>query len=325
MLFMKTNNLIWALALCVSPAFTSCSNDDDNGGGSGKPVETFDGYLLTRVGEYSFSYDEKGRCTTVWDNGDPEMEFNYNSGTLMTEDESGKVRFNGSGYINEISGSYTEKDEDDGTVEKSSGSFTFSYNSNGNLVSVKGESKGSVSGRYGYSWSDNFQETYTWTNGNLVKVKCLWTSVEDGEKWSDTYEADVTYGTETNKYRQYTYMLADEGILYNFDGEFEALALVGLFGKGTAEYPQTISYSWSEFDSDGTTNSGSGSYRSTITTNTFDAISTERVAPMSGSWYSTYYYEYEPASDWVMSKSMSQSLMSLKKLFKHKSRRHLHE
>lgn len=292
---MKSLKLIGlaVVAAFICPALSSCSDDDDdkddNGGNGGSnATDVFDGKQLTSVGDISFSYDDKGRCTGISEYGTPELSINYSKGTIQfyNNDYAGgniKIKFNGKGYITEISG--TISGSEDGNTYKASGKYTFSY-SNGCLTGVHSVSKESgVDEGEKYNYSDDYKETYKWTNGNLVETSCKYTENEDGEKFSGSSRSYISYGSEVNKFRQYSLALA-EALFDGIDDDYcESLSLVGMFGSASVNFPTAVEQSWNDSDGD----SGETSYTCSFTLNADETVASET---NSRSSYRTYYYSY---------------------------------
>ena len=245
---MKSLKLIGlaVVAAFICPALTSCSDDDDDDKGSNggsNATDVFDGKQLTSVGDISFSYDDKGRCTGISEYGTQELSINYSKGTLQfyENDYAGgniKIKFNGKGFITEISGTISGSEDGD-----------------------------------------------KWTNGNLVETSCKYTENEDGEKFSGSSRSYISYGSEVNKFRQYTLALA-ETLFDGIDDDYcESLSLVGMFGSASVNFPTAVEQSWNDSDGD----SGETSYTCSFTLNADEAVASET---NSHSSYRTYYYSY---------------------------------
>jgi hypothetical protein len=244
----KTLRTISALALCViiAPVFTSCGDDDNDEPGNGAIVE-IDGTRLTSMNNAAITYDRDGRLTRI---ASPySISINYDEGTITTLDdyEEGAldVRFNGSGYISELSNSwdYTEIDGGDKYQYKGSGKMRFSYNREGNLIRIdcsNSEIEKDFSDGTTEKFSEEYTVSYKWENGNLVEVVESGKENEDGyvDNWTDSYV--ISYGNESNKFLQMPMNLSY--IAFDESG-FQVLATAGLFGNGPVKLPNYISES----------------------------------------------------------------------------------
>lgn len=293
---MKTNRFAWAMAisLLACPVVTSCSSDDDGndgGEGAGLPGVTVNGQLLTQAGEYRFSYDSSNRCTKIEEDDSDDTVINYSNATMSIDGDIMKFKRNGDGYISEITGegSYRE----DGTTYTYSGKYTMSYDSNGHITSVKGSDKETGSDNSSYTSTD--ETNCTWQNGNLTKIRNTYIENEDGTIYTSSLEINFEYGNVSNSFLQYTYATSVYGITYE-NGDFDPLAFVGLFGKGTSNFPvkATIAYS---YDGIYTNNQV---YTFDYTTASNGTVSSETVTVDYGESYShteTYSYRYKAASE----------------------------
>lgn len=112
--------------------FSACNDDDDDKIPQG-PAITYAGKLPSRIGDYTFVYDDNNRCTQVKNNSYVYGEIDYDKGVVIMDDEEAKVSFNSDGYVTGISASWNYNE--DGYSYKGSGKISFSYNGNGQLVS----------------------------------------------------------------------------------------------------------------------------------------------------------------------------------------------
>ncbi|WP_288979911.1 hypothetical protein, partial [uncultured Parvimonas sp.] len=97
------------------------------------------------------------------------------------DDEEAKVSFNSDGYVTGISASWNYNE--DGYSYKGSGKISFSYNGNGQLVSyIESSSESGKEDGESFSSQGSYKATYTWKDGNLIKVVTKEESTEDGEK-----------------------------------------------------------------------------------------------------------------------------------------------
>lgn len=289
----KTFRLLGALALCVVmiPAASSCGGDDDgNEPGNGGVVD-IEGSRLTSINGARITYDADGRLTRV--SSPYGVSIDYSRGTISLEDEDDEegtmdVRFNGRGYLSELSGSWDYTDDDDRYEYRytGSGKVTYSYNGDGNLTKVVSENreteKNLTTGEK-EEYSGKFTMTLTWRDGNLITAVGESEEREDGrtERWTETYT--YTYGNQPNKYFQMpisiSYPLADESA-------FGVLAAVGMFGKGPVMLPDYMRES--EVEDDGYTDNHS--YNISFSLLSSGAIKTEDFG------YHTYNYGYGSSS-----------------------------
>lgn len=171
-------NLLWTTLVMVICLFTACSDDDDKMPQG--PVITYAGKLPSNVNGYIFTYDENGRCIQVKSGSYVLGEIDYDKGLLISDDEEAEVKFTGEGYIKSIKSSWNEKDEYGSS--KGSGEVYFSYKG-GQLTSCTISSSESGKDEDGsYSYKGTYKTTYTWKNGNLIKVESEGSEIEDGEK-----------------------------------------------------------------------------------------------------------------------------------------------
>lgn len=257
-----------AAALCavILPAFVSCGDDDDEGNGTPDvPVIEEDGpsgvstpVRLSSLGGVSIYYDDKGRVESIG----KYVDINYSKGTIQMEDEVMNIKFNGKGYVSEISASWDYEDE--GDRSKGSGKITFKYNGSGNLVRCESSSNETY---YEDGEKTNYSETLTmdakWKSGNLESVEAVETEKENGVTDKDYLITTYVYGDTPNKYRQMplalSYTLFDDSV-------WSVLAAAGMFGIGSEYLPA----SFAEVDDDYT-----DSYRVNYTLNDNGSIATE--------------------------------------------------
>lgn len=156
------------------------------------------------------------------------------------ETEEMDVRFNGRGYISRLSQSwdYTERDGGDMYQYVGDGEMTFDYNGDGNLERIdcktseteKDLEDGSVE-RY----EERYTIDYEWRDGNLVRAFKEGVESESGDPdyhWSMPYT--FKYGNQRNVFLQTPGTMA----YIAFDDSFiQILAAVGLFGNGPEMLP----------------------------------------------------------------------------------------
>lgn len=232
-----------AMALC-SVAFTSCSDDDEGSVPTG-PTTTFDGKQLVAVGNYTFRYDDRNRCDGVSYYNDDFIDINYDNSTIYLDDDFDelggyKVKFNGKGYISNISASWNFSEGSD--RYNGSGSISFSYNGD-RLVSQEMNSKEEYAYEgERYSYSATGKTTLEWRNGDLVSGSMRYEESEDDyESWMAD-EFTVTYDeTLANPHKQFPY------VLYSLlDEDYYVFGLVGMVGVGPEHLPASYEGEFSE-------------------------------------------------------------------------------
>ena len=211
-------------------------------GGSGSGSSAVSSLRVTKVGEWAMEYDGSGRLVSIGDNYGFKTVINGNK--MLLESEGVQINFatlsfNGNGYISKIELKFDE--EYSGLSEIQSTVYNLSYNGDGQLA------KGTASGNGSYYEEDYGRVTYTGTatftcnysNGNLMSFNI--DSKESGTRGGQSYslttniKAVFDYGNQENKFRQFSFYVADEiGLLGDFSGP---IACAGLLGKGTALLP----------------------------------------------------------------------------------------
>ncbi len=257
-----------ALMLMAVPviAFTGCSDDDDDGGSPNPGDDTSviitdegDKVLLTSNGLYSYTYDGKGRCTSVSNDGDcytmsyDPFKLSYEYGFYMVPSDCYNIvpSFTKEGYISKLDISYDYTN--DKSQEKGSGTISFSYN-NSRLTKISVKGSGTFrnyeeSGVYSYNRSGT--TSFTWKNGNLTRLRSDY-SGKDGENYIETYDANISYGSTKNMYKQYVHYMI--GYLSDaLDADLmPGFAYVGMFGKASdylpSEVEQYVAYKDDEYE-----------------------------------------------------------------------------
>lgn len=246
---------------------SSCKDDDNGGSAPQGPTAIFDGNLLTKTGDFTFRYDNKGRCVSIRDVYDSEDMFtiNYESGKLTMEGDEipYNVSFTRDGYISRIW--LNESSKENGISYKIEGNISFNYDSDGHLVSGFNTGKYSASG-YGNSYEgyDNAEAKFTWRNGNLtdVLIKESGYNTKDGN-YNMTRTAAITYSDIPNEFNQWTW--AQEEAMMTSD----VLGFAGLLGRGSSN----LASSYTETDEEHNTTN----YLSTYTLNDNGSIRQERI------------------------------------------------
>lgn len=274
--FLNRAAILAATAL-LTCGFTACSDDDDDGGSTPQgPTANYDGKLLSSVGSYSFQYDDKGRCVKISYSGSEEASIDYERGIAVIDGDEYHVKFNSAGYITSMTASYTEKE--DGVTYKVSSTQNFSYNSDGRMTGGTDKSTETASAS-GQSYSSTYEANMkcTYDGGLLTRVVLTEVDKEDGQ--TNTYEEtyDITYGSQDNKYGQWTE--ANENIVLESDGA----GFVGLLGKASSKL--IASYTETEKENGRVTDTETNNV--TYGLNTDGTINTERIGR-----YSAYAYRY---------------------------------
>ena len=97
-----------------------------------------------------------------------------------------------------------------------------------------------------FSSQGSYKATYTWKDGNLIKVVTKEESTEDGEKYEYGSTCTIEYGEEKNELGQYT--LGQAKVLDMEDAD--VFALVGMLGKASAYFPVSYTEEYYEKDSE---------------------------------------------------------------------------
>ena len=74
--------LLWGTALMVVCLFSACSDDDDDKIPQG-PAITYAGKLPSRIGNYTFTYDDNNRCIQIKENSYVYSKIDYDKGILI--------------------------------------------------------------------------------------------------------------------------------------------------------------------------------------------------------------------------------------------------
>ncbi len=269
----KMINKITFISVCIcflsGMAFTSCSSDDDEGSASSDAGVMGDNakVRVTQVGNYRFYYDEKGRIDHILDGSYEEYQFTYDPNKVISRDseyDEGEdelsISYNSKGFVQKLdySTSFTEGKY----TYDIEGSSSYSYDGQGHLKQISSTIKEKRTGNGKASIEDGkYSTSFTWENDMLVSIYCYETESEDGETETSESTCTLTYATDNlenylNKYYQYTPPISDqlEGV---GDGELEeALAYLGVMGKGPKYLPISFKEKWEEYY-DGETDSGS--------------------------------------------------------------------
>ena len=244
----------FCVALCLTAGFglSACSDDDDEGGGGGTPAQqppkVADVGIQHPVTQFARSWFEidgftyaDGRMTGGTYNGG-RMSFSISSNPMVIrewyegEDRTStysNIKVNESGFVTSADCSFSRTDSLGGTDGTASARFT--YDANGYLLTESGTNTGISDGEsYSYSWSS----TYTWSDGNLMRVETSY--VEDGETETDVIT--YTYGRSdwTNSGVDFP---MEVGYCGNFFGDFGDeyyIFSAGLMGRLTKNIPTRV-------------------------------------------------------------------------------------
>ncbi len=262
-----------SLCICLmgAMAFVSCSSDDDEGGGSASKgagvIEGKANVRVTKVGNYNFYYDSKGRIDHIDYRNKDAFHFKYNPNKVVLYEEDDfeeevSVSYNSNGYVSKFEASTSGKDGKD--TWSTSGSASYSYDGEGHLTKISSQWKetGTDDGEK-YSATGKVNIAFSWKNDLLVSIVEDESETDDGETETSKSVRTYTYDTDKqenyfNEYLQYTPSFSKE-LEGMGDGEVEeALAYIGLMGKGPQYLPASSKNEWEEYY-DGRTHEGSSS------------------------------------------------------------------
>lgn len=277
--------LVLASLLALPMTFTSCSDDDDEGG-SAKPsnseitTDNGDKVRLTKLGNYyTFDYDEEGRPVKIG-----YYDIDYDKGILYSaeynDDEQVTFKLNGSGFVSNVNMEWEDSDGSSYT-EKGNGTINLSYDGSCRLnkITANGSYSGTEDGEK-YYVSESITSTLTYNNGKLTKIVLDLTTDEDGEKtkYKEIYTIEYEDAQE-NSLAQCTYSIGD--IFGDYEYYLKFLYYVGMLGKPTSYLPTKISYESYEDGEMEEHNSKAVSY-------SFNSDGTLK----SETYWSTVYYSY---------------------------------
>jgi len=234
--------LVMGFSMC---AFVACSDDEDEGSGSGTPsasvgeVVPGSGKKLLSAGEYKFFYTADGKIKTIELGNYERYEFTYSPNQIIydygydgdgEDEEVYTVSYNEKGYISKMI--FTEKGSDEYGSWDDSSTSTLSYDSEGHLVKVTSTylEQGVEDGE-SYKESGTGTVVLTWTNGLLTKYEAI-NEWEDGSEKS-TIIFEYEDGKNYNRYKQFAIM--DDCQFY-----------LGLYGKGPDYLPVSATETWIE-------------------------------------------------------------------------------
>lgn len=302
-----------AMSLCMF----SCGDDDEeggggNGGGSGSG-NTSAGVLdhasdtrITKAGDFTFIYDEKGRLSSVSKYGETRFELTYNPNRWTSgydEMEEASVSYNGNGYLSAMKSTF-DWTEEEGTKWETrvsgTASVNFSYDGSGHVTGATSTSKETVKDDEGTrTYDTNVKITVTWKSNMLTKVVLSGKEVKksaegtENDVWTETY--NFTYDKSVlldneNKHHQYVHSIAD------WMDSFEALAYVGIMGRGPLYLPNAGEETEVETD-DGETDEDYDSYTYSYSFNSNGSVRSCSVRRNGNSYGDNYSYSYETIGD----------------------------
>ncbi len=235
----------FVVAAVIAPVMGSCSKDDAPDGPNSSLVSDIDGTRVTTIGNTEIKYDDNGRAYRFIDSYGYEIMIDYSNKKLCFSDsdydesDDMDIKFNGDGFITELSSSWNEKDE--GYEYKGSGKITFSYDKNDCLTKMyfkSSETEKDLSDNSTSQYSEESTLTFNWNNGNLTSMNCNEIEIEDGDRDTYNFSTTVDYGSVANKFRQFPMSL-----LYVVGGDYDLLFAVGLMGNGPVNLPERITIS----------------------------------------------------------------------------------
>lgn len=270
-IFGKAMFAFLSVMLC-STGLVSCGDDDGDdtgGGGSGgetnsvviPSLNTSDGQKVrvAQAGEYSYFYNSDGSLAS-YNNGDISFTATYNPFVLTSSATDGdfsekntysNIKLNSQGYVTGMSAALIYKGSD--FEDNITGSVSFTYNGNGNLTKFVAKGKGyEVEDGHKYNVSSTSTMTYTWSNGNLVKIEY---SMQGGDEESGTIEYTYASDAKQNVTLQYVPAFVSDDINGMPDFQY-----IGLLGKGPVQLPTSYKHSYTDYE---------GHYHSTSKTCTY--------------------------------------------------------
>lgn len=239
------------------------------------PAVPDNGIRIASINNMKFGYDDQGRLVSFTDPDDLTTTLDYTTGAVkMMGITVGSFKLNAGGYLSQFTIDFMS--------EKST--IYFTYNSDWQLVNVKST--------FNYTGPDSEyitnDNTYTWNNGLLENLYCVYTF--DGEQ--DIEVCDYQYSDKENTFNQWTFACAAFGS-YDIeededDNILTAMVLANMVGVAPARFPS--SYRWEDegatpvsytFNSNGTVDTekvGRLSYQYTYVTPKAAAASKDKVA-----------------------------------------------
>ena len=234
---MKRKNFIWSLsaimmAAMLSGGLVACSSDDDDDASDTSGVLDNElGLRVMSVGNYKYTYMDDGRLDYVMDRRF-KYEFSYSPNRIDSMD----VSYTSKGYLKSVSQN----------TKSNQASANYTYDGDGHLTKITSSVKGE---------DDNYRcdVTLTWKNDLLRKIVWIDEYYDDGDTYTDRYTSVFEYDVEKNVenlFLQFAPSLMQFSGLG--DGEIEeALAYVGMLGKGPKYLPSSCETEVEEDEGDG--------------------------------------------------------------------------
>ena len=230
------------------------------------------GMRVFKVYDFVFNYGKSGNVESmIWSYGDDSyvysIDWDKHTLTQTYEGDDFEMNFktNSDGFITELLYSHVEDSEyAKGTNKMTS---TYSYDPDGHLTNVviRSSFSGVEEGEKA-EYREDIQVTLKWVSGNLVAISERFKESDNGKtECIYEYNHNIAYGSAQNKYRQWSELLWECCVPYDWLG----FVHVGMFGVGTANFPTKV---WRE-----SVEQGDGEYDVEIMTNASDLISTEKL------------------------------------------------
>ena len=255
---------ILTMSLVIMLGFSSCSKSDDDGEGGGSTsagvLDKDSNKRIKTVGRYAFFYNEKGQIDYIT-YVNRRYSFSYTPNKIIMthngeEEAVYSVTYNSQGYISRME---VQEEFDEGGILEGTGSSTLSYDNSGHLVSVKGSSTQTYKGK---TRKGSGTVTLNWKNNRLTSAE--WTTTEEDDEYgtrifTDAY--DYNYADNINDFHNIHHQYAPSLSGAYGDDPDEALAFVGLLGRGSLYLPTSCTKTWYETAKTRADDSGSSTER----------------------------------------------------------------
>ena len=242
---LSMKKIFWFAACCLlATGFTACGDDDDeNNGGPGGTGNTLPDvttdlgiqYPVTSINGDEDAYFQYSNGKLTSGHTDTDINFNISQNPLAIncsyQEAYGSyamtvnnIRVNNSGFITSANINATE--DDNGEIYRVTGTANIQYDGEGHITEKKVEIKDVES-------TDKYTITYSWNNGNLMRIRIDEQYTEPGygtenytEIYEYTYDEDWTKNLNTGIY------------LYEmWYSTFDFMWYAGLLGKTTRNMP----------------------------------------------------------------------------------------
>lgn len=258
-------------------SLNGCSSTDDDEGVASTSAGVIEGVAKVRVtqaetqfGNYHFYYDDNGQIDHILNGNYKGYRFTYNPNKVIWyENESGEeddevsISYNSRGYVQKLEASSERKDGLSSWA--GSGTSSYSYDGAGHLTKISSSwNENETEDGETILYTTNTTTTFTWQNDMLLSIALEEIEKKNGEAtWTHTSTITYDYQSDNiedyyNQYLQYAPSISKrlEGM---GDGELEeALAYIGLMGKGPQYLPISSKEEWVEIGN-GRTRTGSPS------------------------------------------------------------------